>query len=302
MNIAMAFSSYGPPEVLRPVEVLPPAVDAGQVRVRVKAAGVQPFDCSVRRGYLSQRFCLLAPRTPGNEFSGLVEAVGHGVSNFEVGDEVLGYTFLGAYASLVVADVNQIVRKPSGMPWEEAAVLSASGQTAATAMKELRVGKGDTVLIHAAAGGVGTVAVQLAHLRGAAKVIGTASLGNHEYLRSLGAIPVSYGEGMVDRIRAIAPEGLDAVLDAIGGSALDASVALAKSRERIVTIADPASRFGVRFIRSTRSQAQLQQLVDLYAAGKLKLSIWKSFPLADAARAHREVEAGHVRGKVVLVA
>lgn len=297
----MTFSSYGPPEVLRAVEIAAPTVAVGQVRIRVKAAGVQPFDCRLRSGYFDGQLPLQLPLTPGNEFAGVVDAVGDGVSNFAVGDEVLGFTTLGAYAFFVVVDANQIVRKPSAMPWEEAGALSASGQTACTVLKELRVGASDTVLIHAAAGGVGTVATQLARaLR--ATVIGTGSVANHEYLRSLGAIPVAYGDGLVERVRAIAPEGVDAVLDAIGGEALPASIELAKRRERIVTIAAPVDgpKVGVRFIQSQRSQEQLQELINLYLSGRLRISIWKSFPLTQAAQAHREVETGHVRGKVVL--
>jgi enoyl reductase len=187
------------------------------------------------------------------------------------------------------------------MPWSEAGVLSASGQTAATALDELQVGAGDTLLIHAAAGGVGTFAVQLARARGAT-VIGTASVRNHDYLRSLGAIPVTYGPGLEERVRDAAPGGVSAVLDAIGGEALDASVKLMNDTKRIVTITDwtAPARLGVRRIGTDRSVQRLNDLTGLYRKGQLTIPVTGTHPLAEAAAAHREVEAGHVRGKVAL--
>jgi NADPH:quinone reductase-like Zn-dependent oxidoreductase len=194
------------------------------------------------------------------------------------------------------------VTKPHNMPWEVAGVMSASGQTAHTALKELGVGNGETVLIHAAAGGVGTIAVQLAVAWGA-KVIGTASERNHDYLRSLGAIPVSYGDGLVERVRSLAPNGVDASLDAAGGDALYASVEVVENKDRIGTIAafDLVEKLGVRALRSQRSATRLAELADLYAKEKLHIHIRKTFPLVQAAEAHREVETGHGRGKVVLM-
>jgi NADPH:quinone reductase-like Zn-dependent oxidoreductase len=170
------------------------------------------------------------------------------------------------------------------------------------ALQELGVGKGDTVLIHAAAGGLGTFAVQLAKAWGATTVIGTASIGNHDYLRSLGAIPVSYGDGLVERVRAIAPGGVDAALDAAGPEALQASVKLVKDKERIRTMVsfELAKELGIRPLSGTRSFARLAELVDLYDQGKLHIHIRKVFPLPEAAGAHQEVESGHGRGKVVL--
>ncbi|MCC2327038.1 NADP-dependent oxidoreductase [Bacillus wiedmannii] len=247
---AAAISTSGPPNVLKVMEFDTPHAGVGQVRIRVKAAGIQPFDLSVRSGW--------AP--PG--FS---------------------------------------VQYPQSMPWEEAGAITASGQTAHTALQELRVDKGDTILIHAAAGGVGTFAVQLAQAWGAT-VIGTASERNHDYLRSLGAIPVTYGDGLIDRVRALAPDGVDVVLDAAGDDALRASLGLVENKERIGTIVafDLGEELGVRPIRSQRSVDRLAQLVELYSKGKLHIHIRKSFPLHQAADAHREIESGHGRGKVVL--
>jgi NADPH:quinone reductase-like Zn-dependent oxidoreductase len=299
---AVAFSSYGPPDVLRLIDVADPDIGAGQVRVRVKAAGVQPFDARFRgglfRGYVPARF----PQTLGGEFAGVIDRVGEGVTELVPGDEVLGYVWQAAYAERVVVGVDEVVAKPPGMPWAEAGALSASGQTAHTALRELGVGAGETVLIHAAAGGVGSVAVQLGRAWGAT-VVGTASEGNHDYLRSLGAIPVAYGEGLVDRVRMAAPRGVDAALDAHGGEeAIGASVALVADRDRVGTLTgrDAAARLGIRLIGTQRSADRLAELVALWEQGGLRVHVRRTFPLERAADAHREVETGHGRGKVVL--
>ncbi len=296
---AVTFSSYGPPEVLRLTDIPDPHAAEGQVRVRVRAAGVQPFDTKMRSGQID--LPVTFPQMLGNEFAGVVDEVGDGVSGVSVGDEVLGWAFMCCYAECVAVSAKRIVPKPAGVPWEVAGVLSASGQTAYSALQELGIGPGVTVLIHAAAGGVGTFAVQLAREWGAA-VIGTASERNHDYLRSLGATPVTYGAGMVERVRAAAPGGVDAALDGAGGAALRASAEIVADRNRIGTLVDPvlAEELGVRALQGKRSVARLADLVDLYVRGKLRVQIAKAFPLERAADAHREVEGGHVRGKVVL--
>lgn len=198
--------------------------------------------------------------------------------------------------------VDDIVAKPAAMPWTKAGVLSASGQTAATALRQLAVASGDTVLIHAAAGGVGTFAVQIA-IAGGATVIGTTSERNHAYLRSLDATPVSYGDRLAELVRAEAPGGVDAALDAAGSEeALRSSLELVDDTSRLGTLAfSPAAReLGVRHITTERSASQLAELLDLYTAGELRIVIQDAFPLEDAAQAHRAVETRHVRGKVVL--
>ncbi|GIN14383.1 oxidoreductase [Shouchella clausii] len=300
---AAAFTSYGPPEVLRVMEMDDPQAGAGQVRVQVKAAGVQPFDCAVRStGWAPPGLQIAFPQILGNEFSGIIDQVGTGVTSFNVGDEVLGWALIACYAEYVVVNVEQIVKKPKEMPWEHAGVLTASGQTAYTALRKLGVYKGDTVLIHAAAGGVGSFAVQLAKAWGAATVIGTASERNHDYLHSLGAIPVVYGTGLVDRVRSLSPKGIDVALDAAGNDALVASVKLVKNKERIGTIVtfDRGEELGVQLIRSERSTEQLSELVTLYVQGKIKIHVRNTFTLEQAADAHRAVETGHGCGKVVL--
>jgi enoyl reductase len=300
MAKAIIFNEYGDPDVLRLVEIPDPQPGPGQVRVKIRAAGVQPADTRMRSGAWRAWMPVTFPARVGNEGAGVIDAVGPGVTAFGPGDEILGPT-AGAYADTVLFEADQIARKPAMMPWSEAGVLSASGQTASTALEDLGVEAGETLLIHAAAGGVGQIAVQLAKARGAL-VIGTASEANHDFLRSLGALPVTYGPGLVDRVRALAPGGVDAALDGAGGDALEASLELVAKKERIGTIADQAgaARLGIRSIGTRRSSERLTELVRLYSLGKLRVLIWKEFPLADAASAHRESEGRHLRGKVVL--
>ncbi|MDA5283019.1 NADP-dependent oxidoreductase [Streptomyces sp. NPDC054904] len=298
---AAVFNAFGGPEVLEVAEVETPIPAEGQIRVRVKAAGVQAYDCAVRGGWTPPGATLEFPQKVGNDFAGVVDELGEGVDAFAVGDEVLGWAILSCYAEYLVVSVDQVVAKPANMPWEVAGAFSASAQTAHTALEDLAVGAGDTLLVHAAAGGVGTIAVQLAKERGAT-VIGTASERNHDYLRELGATPVRYGEGLVERVRALAPQGVTAALDGIGGVAVDDSVELVKDKDRIGTLVafERLEELGVRGIFSRRAQGRLAELTALYAAGKLRVEISRTFPLERAADAHREVETGHVRGKVVV--
>lgn len=302
MSVAVGFHSYGGPDVLRIMEVADEDPGPGQVRVRVRAAGVNPVDCKLRSGFFAGKVDVRFPARLGNEFAGVVAQVGADVTDVSVGEEVLGFAAGQAYAQYVVVGADQVTRKPAALPVEVAGGLSAVGQTAHNALRELNVGSGETLLIHAAAGGVGTIATQLARDLGAT-VIGTASDRNHEYLRSLGALPVTYGPGLVDRVRQLAPSGVDAVLDLIGhDSAIEASLELTEDHARIGTLAseDAQDRYGVRRLRGARSAALLAELATEAANGALRLPIWRTFALADAAAAHREVGGGHVRGKVVL--
>jgi enoyl reductase len=302
MSKVVVFNTYGNADVLQLVDADAPHPGAGQVRVRVKAAGVQPFDCLFRSGAAHQWIPARFPQRLGNEFAGIIDMVGEGVKAFSIADEVLGWAMLESYAEHVMVSAEQIVAKPAGMPWAEAGVLSASGQTAATALTELGVGKDDTVLIHAAAGGVGTFAVQLAKARGAT-VVGTASERNHGYLRSLGAIPVAYGDGLAERVRAVAPDGIDAALVAASSvEALQVSLDLVSDKRRIGTVSfqPAADSLGVRRLSTERSTAQLAKLTKLYTEGKLRVVIQREYPLAAAVEAHRAMETRHVRGKIVL--
>lgn len=303
MSRAVVFDAYGDADVLHIVEVEVPEPGPHRVRVRVKAAGVQPFECLFRSGVARQWVPASFPQRLGNEFAGVIDAVGDDVTALSIGDEVLGWAMLASYSEHVVVGVDELVAKPPRMPWTEAGVLSASGQTAATALTQLRVADADTVLIHAAAGGVGSFAVQIARSRGAT-VIGTASEPNHDYLRSLGAIPVAYGDGLTERVRDAAPDGVDAALDAAGTEeALRVSLELVDEKDRIGAVAfNPfAGELGTRRFSTKRSAAQLRELTDLYTAGKLQIVIQHTYPLDAAAEAHRAVETGHVRGKIVLM-
>jgi NADPH:quinone reductase-like Zn-dependent oxidoreductase len=284
---AAAFTEPGPPEVLRVLDVDEPRAAAGQVRVRVRAAGVQPYDAAVRAGWTPPGVVLDWPRIPGNEFAGVTDD----------GRDVLGFATLTSYADYVVVPANQVTGKPAAMPWEVAGGFSAGAQTAHIALEELGIGPGDTLLVHGAAGAVGTVAVQLAGLAGAT-VIGTASAANQDYLRSLGAIPVVYGEGLPDRVRDHTPT---AVLDGAGGVAFDLSLELV-APDRVLTLVEHARAAGVgaRVTPNKRSAARLAELADLYARGALSFHVRRVYDLGDAAEAHREIETGHGRGKVVL--
>ena len=296
---AALFDRFGPPEVLRVVDLPDPEPGPGQVRVRVRAAGVQPFDVAARQGrmpWIDVRF----PQQVGQEYSGVVDAVGPDVSGFAAGDEVLGSTMLNGQASAVVVPAATVVRKPPELDFPTAAALVAAGQTATGALGELAVGEGDVLLVHAAAGSVGTIAVQVARLAGV-EVIGTASPGNHGYLRQLGAVPVAYGDGLADGVRATGRVPTVA-LDAAGGAAIAASVALGIAPDRIGTIVDDkvAAEYGARVVRAPRSPARLAEVVALAAEGRVTMPV-RAYPLAEVARAHAAVETGHGRGKVVLI-
>ncbi|MFZ7104123.1 MAG: NADP-dependent oxidoreductase [Peptococcaceae bacterium] len=300
MSKAILFSEFGGPEVLRLADVDEPKAGPGQVRIKVRAASVNPIDWKITHGWMEAMFQTKFPSIPGSDVAGVVDQVGDGVADVSVGDEVFGYAVNGAYAEYALLEI--FAKKPESMPWEEAASLPGAGETAYRVLKELNITSGDTVLIHAAAGGVGSFAVQIARNLGAT-VIGTASEKNHEYLRSLGAIPVTYGEGLVDRVRKVTPQGVDAVFDASGHGALPASIELRGGTERIITIADMgAEKYGVKFSYSgERSNKLMIELLKLYTAGKLQITVGQTFHLTEAAKAYEVSEAGHLRGKLVLL-
>jgi NADPH:quinone reductase-like Zn-dependent oxidoreductase len=299
---AAAFRLVGGPEVMEVMSFPDPQAGPGQVRVRVKTAGVQHYDCGVRSGWTPQGVDIRLPQIPGNEFAGIVDQVGDGVTGLDIGSEVLGFGLLNCYAEYVVVGADQVVSKPGSMTWEEAGGLTGNGQGAYIAMKAIGIGPGDTVLIHGAAGSLGAFAVQLAKEWGATTIIGTASESNHDYVRSLGAIPITYGEGLVERVRALAPNGVDAAFDTAGAEAVRASVDLVQDRNRICTFVayDLIEELGLRFIRGERSAARLAELVDLHSKGKLRIHIRQTFPLEQVADAHKLIETRHGRGKIIL--
>jgi NADPH:quinone reductase-like Zn-dependent oxidoreductase len=304
---AIAISQYGGPERLTPLQLPDPRVGPDTVLVRARAAGVNPVDWMVREGYLDDLFPTHFPLVPGWDLAGVVEAVGPAVVGFAVGDEVIGYARRdeiqhGTYAELVPAPERVLADKPVRASWAEAGGLPLAGLTAYQALRAIGVTDGDTVLVHAAAGGVGHLAVQLARAFGAERVIGTASERNHDFVRSLGAEPVTYGDGLVDRVRALAPDGVDAAFDLFGGEALGASAQLLTDPERLASIADPVAvnELGGSYIFCKPASGDLSVLAGLVDAGRLTVHVERTFPLAEAARAQELVREGHVRGKVVL--
>lgn len=225
MSLAVQFSEYGTPDVLRVVDVPPPTAGPGQVRLAVRAAGVNPIDWKILHGDMRQVMPLDLPGGLGSDVVGVVDQVGEGVTAFGVGDEVLGASLTPSYAQLALADPAALVVRPASVPWEVAGTLAGAGITAWEVLNKLKIAGGETLLVHAAAGGVGTFAVQLAVDRGV-RVIGTASEANHERLRAFGAEPVTYGPGLVERVRAVSPRGVDAVLDASGRGEIPDSIEL----------------------------------------------------------------------------
>ena len=297
---AVVIDEFGGPEVLHPGERDVPEPGAGQVRVQVWASGVNPFDDKVRSGEMEQMFPTELPTVLGLEIAGIIDAVGPSVDGLSVGDEVLGFADGGGYAEYALATT--VAPKPAQLEWAEAAALPVAASTAQGVLDQLEVKQGETVLIHGAAGGVGTLAVQIAVARGAT-VIGTASEANHDYLRELGATPVVYGEGLVDRVRAVAPGGIDAVFDVAGKGALPDSIELRGGKSRIVTIADPeALQLDISFSgRQERDPEALAEFARQSSDGRLRLTVGKTFPLQEAAAAHASVDTGHARGKTVLL-
>ncbi|MFC6364982.1 NADP-dependent oxidoreductase [Nonomuraea thailandensis] len=299
---AAAFAEPGGPDVLKVMELPAPQAGPGQVRVRVRAAGVQPFDAAVRAGWLPPYLGEMGyPRIPGNEFAGVVDQVGEDVTGVAVGAEVLGFTALSSYAEYVVVPAANVTAKPAKVPWEVAGGLTAGVQTAELAIDGVGLAEGETLLVHGAAGSVGTAAVQIARRRGAT-VIGTAREANHDYLRALGAVPVVYGEGLADRVRALAPGGVDAALDGAGGHALEVSMELVRDRARIVTLVEHgrAAELGVRLVQGDRSAERLGRYAALYAKGAFAFPVRRTYRLEEAAQAHREIETGHGQGKIVI--
>lgn len=301
---AIVTNEYGGPENLRLDEVPKPKVGPDQVLVRVQAAGVNPVDWKVAKGYLDPMMYVRFPLIPGWDAAGVVEELGADTPEFAVGDEVLGYVRRdevgqGTYAEYVAAPVRTLTHKPAGLGWQEAAALPLAGLTALRSLDRVGAGEGETVLVHGGAGGVGSLGVQLAVLRGA-RVIATASERNHDFLRSLGAEPVTYGEGLADRVRELAPDGVDAAVDFAGGGAVQVSREVLKDPARSASIADgEVKKLGGQVVWVRPDAEGLAYLAGLAAAGKLTVHV-DALPLAEAAEAFRRSESGRTRGKLVL--
>src|SRR3954452_6492687 len=248
---AIVFDQFGGPDVLHEADIEVPQPGPGQVRVRVQAAGLNALDGKIRSGMLEAMFPTPLPAVPGGELAGVVDALGDGVQDVHVGDEVLGWSDTGSYAQYALATT--VAPKPAGLDWQHAVALPTASETSERVLDLLNVTAGETVLMHGAAGAVGTLAVQLATARGA-RVIATAGPANQDYLTSLGATAILCGEGLVERVRAPPPDGVDAVFDLAGKGALEDSITLRGGTDRIVTIAD----FGARQLGITFSQGSSQ--------------------------------------------
>jgi NADPH:quinone reductase-like Zn-dependent oxidoreductase len=297
---AIQFDRFGGPEVLELAELPDPQPGPGQVRVSVRAVGVNPIDWKVRQGMMGGDL----PKRTGQEVAGVVDEVGDGVSDVAVGDRIFGGA-AGGGAAAELALLENYARIEEPLDFVTAAALPVAVETAARTLDLLGVSEGQTLLINGAAGAVGTAAVQLGRARGA-RVIGTASPGNHDYLNAFGAEATTYGDGLVDRVRELSPGGVDRALDAAGGGALPALVELAGGPEHVVTIADyaGAEETGVTFTGGPggrRAWYALGEVIELIRAGDFSMPIVQTFGLADIAEAHRLSETGHVRGKLVLV-
>ena len=307
-------TAFGGPEVLSVIETPVGPPGPGQVLISVRAAGTNPIDYKVYSGAMGRDPERL-PMRLGSEAAGVVTEAADGAEGpagrIRVGDEVVAFRIAGAYADDVVVPASSVIPKPSTLLFEQAGGMMLTGATAVHALTVVRAGAGDTVLIHGASGGVGLMAVQLAEDAGA-RVIGTASQDSHALLRELGAEPVAYGPGLEERVRALAPGGVDAAVDTAGGDeALDTSLALVPQRERIVTIVASRRAFdaGIKVIGGApgadpgteiRNAARLE-LARLAEDGKLRVMVTASYPLVEVAAAHRELASGHTHGKIVLV-
>lgn len=303
---AVCYDHFGGPEVLILGDLPEPKVGPDSVLVRVAAAGVNPVDIGIREGHLDGLFDAHFPVVPGWDLAGEVVRSGPAASTYAVGDRVVGYARLdsigpGTCAEFVAVPERVLAPAPTSVPLTTAAALPLAGLTALQLVRAVGVGQGDTVLVHGAAGGVGQMTVQLAVLAGA-RVIGTASMGNHEHLRGLGAEPVEYGAGLADAVRALAPAGIDIALDLHGGDALEVSQALLAPGGELGSIIDAQDVLarGGAYVFVTPSAVDLAELAALVDAGRLAIDVAQVFPLEQTADAHRLVAGGHVRGKVVV--
>jgi NADPH:quinone reductase-like Zn-dependent oxidoreductase len=292
---AVRFSKYGGPEVLEVVEVPDPVPGDGEVLVRVKAAGINPGEAKIRSGALHERFPATFPSGEGSDLAGVVEGTG---------EEVIGFTDNRAsHAELVAVKTSDLTPRPEAVPWDVAGSLFVAGATAWATVRAVSPSAGDVVVVAGAAGGVGTIAVQLA-VHAGATVIGLASESHHDWLRDHGVIPVTYGDGVAERIREASGGTIDALIDTVGAGYVELALELGVSPDRIDTIADFAAigKYGVKGDGNAAgaSAAVLAELAGLVADGKLDIPIAAVYPLDRVQDAYRDVERGHTLGKIVL--
>jgi NADPH:quinone reductase-like Zn-dependent oxidoreductase len=309
---AVKFDRYGGIDVLHIDKVAVPVPEDDQVLVRVMAAGINPGEAAIRQGFMEKQWPAHFPSGQGSDFAGVIERVGDSVENFSVGDEVIGFTDdRASQAEYVTVDAKHLIRRPEHVSWEQAGALFVVGTTAYAAIHAVGLRKGETLVVAGAAGGVGSIVVQLARNIGA-RVIALASAGNHEWITKHGGIPVTYGEGMANRIKAAAVQaaqaaqpGIDAFIDTYGHGYVDLALALGVKPERIDTIIDfeAAHKYHVK----TDGNAQgakasvLAELANLIDKGRLEIPIARIYNLNDVRDAYQELEKRHTHGKIVLV-
>jgi len=301
---AVRFHEYGGIDVLKVVDVPRPVPGPGHVLVAVKSAGINPGEAKIRDGLLHARWPATFPSGEGSDLAGVVAETGPGVAGVSVGDEVIGFTNQRAsHAEYVVVEQENLTARPAGVPWEVAGALFVAGATAYAAVRAVVLTEGDTVVVSGAAGGVGSIAVQLAR-RAGATVIGLASQANHDWLAGHGVIPVAYGDGVADRIRSAAGK-VNAFIDTFGADYVQLAIELGVEPSRIDTIVrfDAVAEYGVKAEGSAAgsSAAVLAELAELIAAGQLEVPIAATFPLDRVQDAYRRLESGHIRGKIVLL-
>jgi NADPH2:quinone reductase len=305
MPRAVHFDRFGGPEVLYIADIPMPEPAAGEVVVAVRAAGVNPGESGIRTGALEFRYRTTFPTGQGSDLAGVVTAAGPGVTRFAVGDEVLGYSWRrSSHATHAAVPVDQLIAKPQALSWEVAGALYVVTATAFAAVRAVAARPGETVAVSAAAGGVGTVTVQLLRHVGA-RVLAIASPSNAEWLAAHGAEQISYGDGLADRLRAAAPGGIDAFIDLFGPQYVDLALSLGIPRDRIDTVIafEAADRLGVRAEGSEQASSVevLQHMAGLVADGVIDIPIAATYPLDRVADAFREIDRRHTRGKIVLL-
>jgi NADPH2:quinone reductase len=305
MSRAVRFDRYGDRDVLYIADMETPEPPSGEVLVEVRAAAINPGEAAIREGALAQMFPATFPSGEGSDLAGVVTAVGDGVSEFAVGDEVLGWSWRrSSHAQDVAVPVTQLIHKPAQLSWEVAGSLYVIACTAYAAVRAVGAGRGDTVAVSAAAGGVGSVVVQLLASKGAT-VLAIASPPNHAWLTAHGAIPVSYGEGLAERLRAAAPNGIDAFIDLFGPQYVELAVELGVDPSRIETIIarEKAKEVGAKLEGSGDASTTdvLSEMAELVASGQIEIPIAATYPLEQVRDAFAELEQRHTHGKIVLI-
>ncbi len=305
MAKAVRFDGYGGVDVLYVADVDIPSPAAGEVVVKVQAAGINPGEASIRKGLLDAVFPATFPSGQGSDLAGVVHQLGVGVTGFSLGDEVLGWSWQrSSQAEYVSVPAAQLIPKPPALSWPVAGSLYVVGVTAYAAVRAVSVQPGETVVVSGAAGGVGTIVTQLLKVKGA-QVIGIASEPNHAWLRSHGVTPVSYGDGLEERILALAPNGVDAFIDLFGPDYVRLAVALGLPRDRIETIIafDAAKEYGTQAAGSGDASTTevLAEIAGLVASGEIEVPIAATYPLEKVEDAYEELEKRHTRGKIVLI-